>query len=105
MSDQHPDAKRKGITAGPITRDIETHDVKALACNTPNRQVMADALNTMNRYGKSPSEMVELLKEAMEVLRLYNELSYNDLVGRRDDCLAWEIRMDEFLDKLTEDFR
>jgi hypothetical protein len=91
---QHPRAKEMGITAGKMKFHASKHDdgrnngsvfyeqregQAYCVCKAPqyenknkwmaNAKVMADSLNVMNQTGRTPSELVELVRE----LRYYVE--------------------------------
>ncbi len=76
---QHPRAKEMGITPGNCTiSKHSTHNksylfsdvigTTAAYISNDDAPIMADALNTMNTHGHTPSEMVEIIRELREVL-------------------------------------
>ena len=112
---QHPKAKAKGITPGTCNvSKHSTHNKSYLfsdvigttaACISNNdAPIMADALNTMNAHGHTPSEMVEIIRELRRVLRLYNNLSDDDIVDVTQGYIDFEDDVLKMLNK-TEDFR
>ena len=72
---QHPRAKKLGVTAGPWTKQKDYSSVYSPNglliegnYNEPDLQLCADAGNVMNQTGRTPSELVELVRELRECL-------------------------------------
>ena len=117
---QHPKAKAAGITANLVHVDCNMdisevnspfRDVCEFSCSEFTRgeseahaNIMADALNTMNTHGHTPSEMVEIIRELRRVLRRYNNLSDDDILDATREYIDFEDDVIEVLNK-TEDFR
>ena len=75
---QHPRAKEMGITAGPWTKQKDHSSVYSPNglliegnYNEPDLQLCADAGNVMNQTGRTPSELVELVRELRERLSFF----------------------------------
>ena len=113
---QHPKAKAAGITPGEWRIEMDdnymrlytgspvlTGDVARGYVGEGSAKVMADALNTMNAHGHTPSEMVEIIRELRRVLKCYNNLSGGDILDGTKEYLDFEDDVVEALNK-TEGF-
>ena len=93
MTTQHPKAAAKGITPG----DITTHEMIAKYYTGSNGAwmtvgdigVMADALNTCNRTGRTPSELADMVRELRAALMLFEgQHDYNECFGTAETAIA-----------------
>jgi hypothetical protein len=109
---QHPRAKEMGLAAetAEFTFDEKTRDwcidcgANHIATVYPNvdetapeTEIMADSLNVMNQTGRTPSELVELVR----VLRGFTERLYH-VSHITKNCEAG-VMIEQLLEK-TEDF-
>ena len=112
---QHPKAKAAGITPGEWKVDYAQGIVDFEGCPiayvhcpssdipSPYASIMADALNTMNTHGRTPAEMVEIIRELRICLtEAYRLLDANERHISGNNFTS--LRMTDILTK-TEDFR
>ena len=106
---QHERAKEAGITPGNCTiAKHSTHNksylfsdvigTTAAYISNNDAPIMADALNTMNQHGHTPSEMVEIIRELRHVL---------ETVLKDIDDLGWPRGCSDIRNAIakTEDFQ